>query len=102
MLFAASVAHAQTTMLSASDFTVLLSAKNAAGTSHTFSTDELSNLLPAARCACPITLTAAVQINSASLANVTSSDSFTATVMVGAACDVATHPPPPASSSAPL
>jgi hypothetical protein len=90
MLFIAPAAHAQTATLGASDFTVLLSAKNAAGTSHTFSADELSNLLPAARCSCPITITAAVQINSASLANVTSSDSFTATVMVGGACDVAT------------
>jgi MYXO-CTERM domain-containing protein len=89
VLLAAAAAHAQTTTLGASDFTVVLSAKNAAGTSHTFSTDELSNLLPAARCSCPITLTAAVQINSASLANVTSSDSFTATVMVGSSCDVA-------------
>jgi len=90
-LLAASEARAQTPTLGASDFTVLLSAKNAAGKSHTFTTDELTNLLPAARCSCPITLTAAVQINSASLANVTSNDSFMATVMVGSSCDVANN-----------
>jgi hypothetical protein len=86
----ASAAHAQTTTLGASDFTVVLSATDSSGKSHTLSTDELSNLLPASRCSCPITLTAAVEINSASLANVSSNDSFTATVMVGASCDVAT------------
>ena len=60
---------------------------DSSGASQTLSADELTNLLPVARCSCPITLIAAVEINSASLANVTSNDSFTAQVMVGGNCD---------------
>ena len=80
-------AHAQTATLGASDFSVVLSQIDSSNTGHAAAPDELTSLLPAVRCSCPINLAVAVSINSTSLANVGANDTFTATVMVGQSCD---------------
>ena len=87
VLLPALTAHAQTATLGASDFTLVLSAADSSGKSHTLSTDELTSFLPVARCSCAIDVVAAVEINSDSAAKLTSSDSLTATVMVGSNCN---------------
>lgn len=85
VVLAAFTARAQT--LGASDFSVVLAQIDSSNTRHALSPDELTSLLPAARCTCPINLAVAVSINSASLANVGANDTFTASVMVGPNCD---------------
>ena len=87
LLLASFAAHAQTATLGATDFTVTLSQIDASNNAHALTPDELSGLLPAVRCSCPVNLSVAVAINSASAANVGAGDQFTATMMVGSSCD---------------
>jgi hypothetical protein len=80
-------AHAQTATLGATDFTVVLSRMDPSSAYDALTADELTGLLSAVRCSCPINLGLAIGINSDSVAKLTSSDALDVQVMVGSNCD---------------
>jgi hypothetical protein len=86
LLGAAAAARAQTTPLTASDFTLTLARVDASGNDVPLDANALMSFFSAARCACPANLVMNLTINSDSLANLTSADTLEAQVMVGPSC----------------
>jgi hypothetical protein len=86
-LAAAAAARAQTaTPLTGADFTLTLAQVDSSGNDVALDANGLNTFFSAARCACPTTIAVNLAINSASLANVTSTDSFTAVIELGQTC----------------